>query len=454
MSKTGVLIAVLLTALLAGLAWALLGPASPATQTGGDRSEPLLTFRPSDISEIRIRPDGQPVQSVIRYGDAWRLEIPRHSDGPTDAWPIDSAQVRALLTVLNSIRAVPGSAAADSDRHAVTLELVLSNGEMRTLALHDSTVGGRRAVTVDDAEPVYIDQPLAEALLRPGPRAWRDARLLPSVGAETSRITIESPSNTIALARVRGVWRLREPIAAPADPNAVNEVLTALAGLEAIEWLDDGAAPADPSAASTASRITITVERDVRTLDAAGEPVIETERDSVVLGGAADLSANARLAFIGPASTPAKVRSTAADRLRINPTALISRQSVQASNSQIAAILVHSAPTLASAGALRLNRGVEAWITSEETTPSINIAPSEMRAFLSLVSESRANVVRMATEDEPTGAIQLELIDFQGAPLDRLSVDIQYQDSLIIRNGDIVREYVIGEIPAFLQRFN
>jgi hypothetical protein len=288
--------------------------------------------------------------------------------------------------------------------------------------------------------------------LRPGPRAWRDARLLPSVGAETSRITIETPSNTIALARVRGVWRLREPIAAPADPNAVNDVLTALAGLEAMEWLDDSAAPANSSAVSSTSRITITLERDVRTLDANGEPVVETERDSVVLGGAADLSANARLAFIGPASTPAKVRSTAVDRLRINPTALISRQSVQASNSQIAAIVIHDAPTLASAGALRLNRGVEAWSTPGEATPSMNIAPTEMRAFLSLVSESRADVVRMATEDEPEGAIQLELIDFQGAPLERLSIDIKSNNSLVIRNDNIVREYALGEIPAFLQR--
>ncbi len=452
MSKTGVFIAVLLTALLGGLAWALLGPASPAAQSGADQGEPLLTFRPSDVAEIRIRPDSQPVQSVIRYGNAWRLEIPRQTDGPMDAWPIDSAQVRALLTVLNSIRAVPGSAASDSDRYAVTLELVMATGETRTLALHESTVGGRRAVTVDDAEPVYIDQPLAEALLRPGPRAWRDARLLPSVGAETSRITIETPSNTIALARVRGVWRLREPIAAPADPNAVNDVLTALAGLEAMEWLDDSAAPANSSAVSSTSRITITLERDVRTLDANGEPVVETERDSVVLGGAADLSANARLAFIGPASTPAKVRSTAVDRLRINPTALISRQSVQASNSQIAAIVIHDAPTLASAGALRLNRGVEAWSTPGEATPSMNIAPTEMRAFLSLVSESRADVVRMATEDEPEGAIQLELIDFQGAPLERLSIDIKSNNSLVIRNDNIVREYALGEIPAFLQR--
>ena len=452
MSKTGVFIAVLLTALLGGLAWALLGPASPAAQSGADQGEPLLTFRPSDVAEIRIRPDSQPVQSVIRYGNAWRLEIPRQTDGPMDAWPIDSAQVRALLTVLNSIRAVPGSSAPDSDRYAVTLELVMATGETRTLALHESTVGGRRAVTVDDAEPVYIDQPLAEALLRPGPRAWRDARLLPSVGAETSRITIETPSNTIALARVRGVWRLREPFAAPADPNAVNDVLTALAGLEAMEWLDDSAAPANSLAVSSTSRLTITIERDARTLDANGEPVVETERDSVVLGGAADLSANARLAFIGPASTPAKVRSTAVDRLRINPTALISRQSVQASNSQIAAIVIHDAPTLVSAGALRLNRGVEAWITSGDATPSMNIAPSEMRAFLSLVSESRADVVRMATEDEPTGAIQLELIDFQGAPLDRLSINIKSNDSLVIRNDNIVREYALGEIPAFLQR--
>lgn len=360
MSNRAVFIA-LLTAIALGLcALFLLQPETPRSAHASTAAPPavpvgerLLDFAPSSVVEIRVattaadaasstilrrvRP-GQPSTPAAPappswYPDAeWLLTLPPSSpQTAATAWPVAPAQVQGLLRILSDVRAValpPPTSSADNipplGERPTLITLVFRDGLEQQLTLAERTLAGVGLVhrtppapPTSSAAPrpapvitrAMVPDDLHRLFTAPGPAAWRQPQIAAPLAAEASRITLASPAGQITLAKVAGQWSLRKPLPAPADPATVSAVLSALAKLSVVDFLDTPRPSTPPTPASTPAdtglanpAATITIEADRRTLaPGASDATVTTATLTIRIGGPADAQGKAVFAAINDA---------------------------------------------------------------------------------------------------------------------------------------------------------
>lgn len=413
MSVRALVIAIAVVLVLAGagvtIAWLRPGAG------GGLERSPLLAFAPSTVRAIEVTPIGESTpQRIERTDSGWRLTIDS-ADGSTPSWPVQSAQVRGLLAVL--ARATPIAAAAGRDLPigALTLRLDLANGQRLSLRLADRAVGGRRIAQVGTEAPVYIDTPIYEALTSPGPLGWRDTSVLRTIGADTSRVTIDRPAARVALARIGARWSMREPVRAPADPEAVADLITALVSLRVTRWIDGPA----PEGAFDAAMI-LTAERDRRSADDSGQPSVTSERESIALGGPADVGGAERFIRLGDRGAVGVVEGRDLDAVLRPPQAFLSRVPAPIQPSRIATIRIQREGGAAEPIERSLTRTLDGWRDSANDADAAQTAEE----LIHLLTRRPADRVSLSADesrrDEPDTADRQSLvtiIGFDGGPL-------------------------------------
>ena len=461
MSRIGVFIATLVALALAVTAWVLLGanPSSPANPTDGNHTKnidttPILSFSPAKVEEIVIKPTIGAEQRITRIDNRWRLTIASDNQHSPNQWPIVGAQIRGLLSILQRLVAQAPASGASLPADALTLHLGLRDGSTQTLRLDRTSIGGRRLVQANNQPPVFINQPIYQALTRPGPLGWRDNHLFQNVSVETSHVELHLGDRAITLARVQGKWFLRKPASAPADPVAVGQLLDRLASLKALRWIDDPTArplPNDPAwaEASTTPGV-IAVEREERILEDNNTPRIVRHREHITLGPPADLAGKEQYVYVGANPAPVVVDASTIAALLIDPASLVSKQAVNATGSQVAAITIVTAPsTSTSPHTQTLARSLDGWTRQTSDHQPSPIPTPLVSELLALLTTRDADDISFTEPTGPSLFVRLTLRGFRDADLQSVLV-FNSADGLVIQTNNIFRAYHNVEIPAIL----
>jgi Domain of unknown function (DUF4340) len=450
MSRTGVIIAIVCMLALAATAWLVLPRGNAKAGKPADTGPPrLLDFTPSDVAELIIKHADGKRESIFKTADGWRLRTTQSDSTNTPSWPIAGAQVRGMLTILHNLAPV-AQAPDDSLRtDALTVCIRLDDTAEQTLLFDTRSIGGRRLVQAGDSSPVYLDKPVYEALTNPGPMGWRESNLLRSVGIEVSRLSIESAQGKLKLARIRNVWRLREPVRAPADADAVDQLLKALSSLTALRWVDNPSERVDADIANFASALRFTIERDRRTVDKAGESKIETDIQLLTVGGKANVAGNERYVLLGASGLAATIAANQLLEFEVDPAVYASRTAIDVNRSQIGSIEI----TQPGEEAVTVTRTLDGWKLEPSGGVGRIVPDEQVRTLLDLLMQRQAD--RVALEDVGADAgtnsasVLIELFGFNHQPLGDVRVT-QADTTLMLLSDGLARDYFTMDIPDLL----
>lgn len=277
--------------------------------------ERLVQFSPADLEQIEFKAPDRTREVISRDPSTggWKLAL----DKPTGAvsvptaqtsveWPVVESRVQGFLQTLLDTQTVSAPAKDAAIGGAPTVvRMRFKNGNAIQFNLSDRSLGGTGLVEVISesrvigaadqsgiSEPgkprlALIDDWFHRVCRTPGPRAWRDQTALAMSRADVSRIHLESPTpgglRTLALGRVDGRWRLREPVVAPADRGAVTRLLGTLGEVTITNFLDDGPGSTDTRLDKPAA--TVRLEYDLRSADGHSS----VAKNELLIGGIASV---------------------------------------------------------------------------------------------------------------------------------------------------------------------
>jgi hypothetical protein len=214
---------------------------------GGEKTKPdevtdaterkLFEVKPEDVTKITVTPaDGKRMVLVKGTDGKWQILEP--VSAPAEAFEVDSL-ARSLAELKSHGRVSSGDTAAtglSSPKYKV--EFVTSDNKSHALAVGSkSAVGDNLYVAVADAkQPDVVGTELLDRLEKPA-SGYRDPKIVRMTTSDVRQVTIARGDTTIKLAKSGNDWRVTEPKAMPADSTEVDDVIFAVAGLRASEWV-------------------------------------------------------------------------------------------------------------------------------------------------------------------------------------------------------------------------
>jgi hypothetical protein len=460
MSRSAVIISLALALILALAALLLLrqpvsGP-SGAGGAGGAGGSRLLDFDPARVRELRFSRSpaaaGGPEDRIVRAAadpGSWSLTV--NGPGTPRSWPVSAVRVHSALRLLSETASDPPVGPRAILQDPATLTLGLDDGSTRTLAMSSNRLGGRNLAEVvgnpghPDPLPTLIDGALYDALVTTGPRAWREEAPLPGLGPDVSRLTLTTPKGELVLARVRGHWRVQSPVAAPAEDSAVSHLVSQLAGLRIVRFMDD--ATPESIAAQLASPVaTLTIESERRSLSGSDADAITrtTGIQRLMVGTPADAAEQTLLAAIepeaprvSPAAGPARwlpiaLPKDALGAVSMDPAAYIAKRAVEMPAADVTGVTIrrsrHDPDEPAAVG---YTRSVDGWSRLGSDGSATPISPEEatpIAAIIALLTAAPADSVAVAAPaaDQPIAVITIA------------SADGQEMVELLLRSGNVL----------------
>ena len=204
-----------------------------AANSPADATKPAFTLQTDDIASLTISypadPKSQPIHFEKQNG-AWQITAPLQTGA-------DDPSLQGILEQLASVRVAqtePGTPdrlkVFGLDTPALTLDFQMQNGAKHTLRLGKKDFTGVSVYAiVDNAKDVAL---LPESLLVSADKPLQDLRdhsVLHSATGDAKSFGLKNPSGELAAAKDHDVWKFTKPAAAPADGDAINALLSAVA---------------------------------------------------------------------------------------------------------------------------------------------------------------------------------------------------------------------------------
>jgi hypothetical protein len=492
MSTKAVIIWLFLAVVLGAIAiWVLLTPQCSKSDKSSTSQiavgDPIIQFVPGEVRQITVETPGDGLRQIVEHAplgksilgaDAdWQLRIePLKADAAAppvgSPWPLESARIQMLLRALAETRAIapaPTDASLGEKPAKVILQLAASTITLtladRSLAgtgllVIDTPTGSRRAVVRDDLHHVFTD---------PGPRAWRDRLPFGGIAPDASRIRVESSAGTLLLGKLEGKWNLIEPVPAPADPAAVQQLVAQLSRVQIVDFLDTGS----PGAATGLEKpiATLRIEADRRLIEPSKpEPTVTTDALELTIGGSA--------AGASASSTPRVYASANGERLLLldgrsvaltgDPAAYAWPSPIREVTSNIGGFSLTPAegarPDIAERTYRRAGTN---WAQILPGNRVATLSDSERRGvedMLTFLSGDRAQSGPGSRTASPTAAPTitfaapegthqvgtLRVEGLGGSALDTLDVLAIGADKVVVRTGRVWRTYGASSVPALL----
>lgn len=203
-------------------------------------------LRPSAVTSVQVRPQGQLEIRAQRVGDAWDLTAPV-------AYPAQSASIEHLLQALAKLTAVTCITAAELKSQPKADEdygftnpqasLIIRQPEKQFQVLIGTLTapGDQVFVQLVGVEAVHV---VDAELLKLIPRSsgdWRDTALLRLKNLAFDNISVTHAARTLQFQKVGNSWRMTAPIEARADNARLQECLQRLDSLEVSRYVSDDA---------------------------------------------------------------------------------------------------------------------------------------------------------------------------------------------------------------------
>jgi len=237
--------------------------------TGVDelREKRLVVARSEDVSRFAIAQGARRVE-LRRDGDAWKWSATidgRRSEGDADGaavedWlrnigevragqflPADDATLRAHgLAQPRMVLTIEGE---DRPREEVRIGTVAPSVAQQPSAPAAETPSGAFARRGDEAAVLEVSARAIAALVRASPVLFRNRRVTDDDEDAVQALTIRRGATTEELTKQDDAWRIRAPIAAPADASRTRALARQIARIEAVRFVSDQPEPAHGLAA-------------------------------------------------------------------------------------------------------------------------------------------------------------------------------------------------------------
>jgi hypothetical protein len=401
----------LVLALVCAAVWALV-LLDVAAGGGGEGPRRLVDGSASAIRAVSAT-DGAVRVAIERSGGSGPWLVIEERDGRRSSWPASENRRAPGFRLLAEARITPLRDAPGGVEGGIDVTIDDGNGPAR-LRLAARGVSGRRPAQLDD-QAGAVEEPVAAMLAPESLTAWRDGAVCPGIDAGVRSIVIETVGRPrLVLRRVGGRWGLTEPVAAPADGEAVAALLGSIASASFDRF---GGELSD-------ARATLIIGTD-------GDPFAPVRGWSVSV--ARDGAAAARL--LGPAMEVAitgVLPAAAAAWADAEAGGLISRVAVDAPASDVAALVVRR-----SGVSERIERDGRGWTDRGEGADAV----------LGLLCASPADEVGLAPAPSAPG-ITLDLERFGGLPIRSFGVSIE-PGFVIVNAGGVEHRYARG--PASVE---
>ena len=244
--KTTVVLIVLLAVAVGALYFTREKKAEDGGRVVEENRQKLFDIKAEDVNRVVVAAgDGRKMALEKAGGGKWRMTEPVQA--AAEAFEADNL-VRALVDLESrgTVDSENASASATGlDKPRFVVDIATGDGKTRTLNVGDKpAVGDIVYVARKDksGETLVVPADLLERLDKQ-PQDYREKKLVDVTTGDVRQITLEKPSGKVVISRIgTGDWKITEPKAMPAEKSEVDDILFALTGLRAAEFVsEDGA---------------------------------------------------------------------------------------------------------------------------------------------------------------------------------------------------------------------
>lgn len=482
MSSKSTVIWLLVAIILGAAAFLLMRSGGGGTGPGVKIGDRLITLDSTAVTGIDVRhPDGGS-ESLARSGAMEWTMIVRPAGAAIAAgetrptWPVVGTRVQALLRHLTdvTVRAVPDQGATIGDR-PVTVDILINGATAPlTLRLANLSVAGKAMIEIDDPTAVgshktpiraIVDDHLHLIFRDHAPREWRERQALYGLGLDASRLALDNDKGVrLALGKVDGAWSVREPVSAPADPAMIQRLLSSLASVQIVDFLDQGVAGAGTRLDKPAAMVTI--ESDRR------EPGAAAASRRLEIGGASD-AAGTRLFARVDGDRVVVIDARAVAELKLEPTTFIWPFPTRLLASDIGTIALE--PIAAAAGGSEaatpgviFKRNLDKWMHIRADGQSVQLPSAEtmpVEALLAFLcgpppnsgggAAAPAGPMSILLAPPPNHRVlgRITLLSLSGGPLETLELGTHQPGLITLKTGPIYRAWALDRLPSRLSEF-
>ncbi|MFG0251801.1 MAG: DUF4340 domain-containing protein [Phycisphaerales bacterium JB038] len=441
MSRTPTIILIVLALVLAVAAFIILRtPAGPA------EPQPLLG------------PASQPIERFTVYRDGYIIcQAERRTISNVPGWlqtaPIEHPLLTtAVETLLREALALTTEEPARGDAVSLGFKPIRASIEvdgLGTLDLGRRTVAGKAIVRQRGEGDAYtVDDTLHRLLLDGDPVAWRKRDLFDNLSVEVGRVRLTRGEETLHLARLRGAWRVLEPVGEVANETAVQQLLAYLIDSDVQSFILDE--PDDLARFGLAEpSLSVTVETYRKRFGPGGEVEVESDTQTLHIGGPADIAAATFYAKRGQRDCVTTVAAPLVAMLGTPLTDLLSPVAAPLQQTDIAAVELDQADQRTT-----LTRTLEGWAAAPALGDRTANQLAEEVLTLLCVTEALEVALPAGDADRPPAAVTITLRGYDTSDLARFEVRRDGPDTILIRNttNGITRAYPASDgLASFLE---
>jgi len=205
----------------------------------------LLDFERDDVAGIVIDRAAIRVR-LEKVGEEWRLREPLD-------FPADTSVVSSTLGSLTNLTADRRLAADETnpadyglEQPGILVTLRMADGSERIIAVGDELpLGSKRALRVDGREEVTIAAGWFTSDLERKVDDWRSREVAEMLEDDVASIDIEFGTDSIRAVRLEDHWQLLRPLEDLGDGDHLGSLISDLASMRIVEFLDDLADPSE-----------------------------------------------------------------------------------------------------------------------------------------------------------------------------------------------------------------
>jgi len=310
--------------------------AADTTTTAGEGKK-LIDVTTDKVTKVTVAPSIGEKFTLEKSGTDWRVTEP--VSAPAETFAVDSL-VRAV-TDARSRGAIEGadatSGATGLDNPTYRVDLV-ADGKTHTINVGaKSAVGGNVYVSLAEGKEAYlVPVSLAEQLEKPL-SDYRKTQLVDVPSNQVKQLTVTDASGKVTVrAEKQGEdWQLIEPTKMPAEKSEIDDMIFAVTGLRAVEFVSENQADA-PKYQLNKPQLTVAISTEGPATQPATSPATTQAAPKTILFGRHD-DVMKKNVYATVAGTPsiAKVAATALENFNKKPLELRDKRAVNIDPEQV-----------------------------------------------------------------------------------------------------------------------
>jgi hypothetical protein len=243
--KTTIVLLVLLAAVGVYVGVEHFAGGNKAEETAAADNTKLIPVKSEDVSKVSITASDGKRLTLVKSGSDWRMTEPL--DAKADTFAVED--LLRQLTGLQSRGQIKADqkASVGLDKPRFVVELTADGKTTKLQVGEQNKIGDSLYVLVDDQQTPQIVATSLYDQLNKQPADFRSKKLTDLAFGQTNdikQLSIAQNGKTIRLEKQGSDWQIVKPKKMPADSAAVSSVLSAIADLNASDFVSSPTAPA------------------------------------------------------------------------------------------------------------------------------------------------------------------------------------------------------------------